>query len=99
MHSFQNSWIHDRGCDHYKALENRDPKNPIAKHWLEEHQGTEWEFKMTVKEVHDSPLMRQSTEGYQIANFKGDLLLNQKGEWGQNLPPKLVIEDHKEGAE
>ena len=47
-----------RGCDHYKALENRDSKNPIARHWLEEHQGTEWDFRMTIKGVNNPPLMR-----------------------------------------
>ena len=27
-----------------------------------------------------------------IANSTGEMLLNRKGEWGQNLPPKLTVE-------
>ena len=40
-----------------------------------------------------SPLIRQTTEAQIITNQgeKGEAL-NRKGEWGQNLPPKIVIE-------
>ena len=31
-----------------------------------------------------------------ISNLNGDKLLNKKGEWGQNLPPVLVVEDQRD---
>ena len=40
------------------------------------------------------PLERQILEGHLIANpKKGVKLMNRRGEWGQNLPPKFVLED------
>ena len=54
---------------------------------------------MTIIKVHDSALQRQVAEGFAIGNFKGDTLLNRKGEWGNNLPPKLVIEEAVEEKE
>ena len=32
-------------------------------------------------------------EGVLIQEFRGDFLLNRKGEWGQNLPPRFTTED------
>ena len=37
-------------------------------------------------------LQRQSLEGHLIASTRGVTLLNRKGEWGQNLPPKLEVD-------
>ena len=34
-----------------------------------------------------------------IANFTGGEVLNQRGEWGQNLPPRLVVTDGRDGTE
>ena len=48
---------------------------------------------MKVTRIHDSALQRQVEEGFSIGNYKGDTLLNRKGEWGNNLPPKLIVED------
>ena len=33
-----------------------------------------------------------SKEAHLIEMYKGTKIMNRKGEWGQNLPPKLVIE-------
>ena len=87
---------YDRGQNHLQALEAKDDSNPLVAHWLENHQGQDWKFNMSVLKVFDTPLQRQANEGFQIANFKGDVLLNRKGEWGNNLPPKLVIDDSQE---
>ena len=54
---------------------------------------------MTIIKVHDSALQRQVAEGFAIGTFKGDTLLNRKGEWGNNLPPKLIIEEAVEKKE
>ena len=49
-------------------------------------------FGILVK-AHRTPLSRQAHEGYTIANFKGDILINRKGEWGSNMEPTLTLED------
>ena len=43
-----------------------------------------------------TPLSRQVEEGHRISSFKGKKILNRSGEWGENLPPKLVVEDRKQ---
>ena len=90
---------YDRGADHFKALTNKDQTNPLVEHWQDSHQGVDWDFSMTIIKVHDSALQRQVAEGFAIGNFKGDTLLNRKGEWGNNLPPKLIIEEAVEKKE
>ena len=59
---------------------------------MDSHQGVEWRYTMKVTKVHDSALQRQVVEGFSIGNYKGDTLLNRKGEWGNNLPPRLIVE-------
>ena len=49
-------------------------------------------FKMKVEQSIKGNLARQSLEGRKIRAFKGEYPLNSKGEWGQNLAPKLVLE-------
>ena len=80
---------YDRGLDHLKAIERGDISNACAKHHMESHQGEPWDFKMSVIRCHKYPLQRQSHEGRLIEDFKGQEVMNQKGEWGCNLPPKL----------
>ena len=84
---------YDRGGDHLKALNSRNETNPLVEHWVNSHQGVEWKYSMKVTRIHDSALQRQVEEGFSIGNYKGDTLLNRKGEWGNNLPPKLIVED------
>ena len=40
-----------------------------------------------------SSLARQDHEGYLIANYNGNHVLNKKGEWGQNLAPALGLKN------
>ena len=87
------STSYDRGGDHLKALNSKDETNPLVEHWQNSHQGVEWRYTMKVTKVHDSALQRQVEEGFSIGNYRGDTLLNRKGEWGNNLPPKLIVED------
>ena len=47
---------------------------------------------MKVKRSVKGNLARQSLEGRKIGTFKGDYPLNSKGEWGQTLALKLVLE-------
>ena len=57
---------------------------------------TEPRFRMKVERSVVGNLARQSLEGRKIGTFKGEYPLNSKGEWGQNLAPKLVLEGQEE---
>ena len=43
-------------------------------------------------------LARQSLEGRLIDNFQGKYSLNNKGEWGHNQAPRLVVQGEEEDA-
>ena len=58
---------------------------------LTEHPDCEPDFRMSIVGVYRRPLQRQTKEGQLIEDFKGGNLLNRRGEWGQNLPPKFEI--------
>ena len=64
-------------------------------HHLECHSSQEPKFRMEVEGYYRRPLYRQTREGQLIADHSEGTLLNRRGEWGQNLPPKLeiVVED------
>ena len=77
----------ERGADHLGDLKNWRMSNALVKHLAESHPGRGWDhFSMKVLNTHRSPMERQIKEGQLISNYKGDEILNQKGEWGQNLP-------------
>ena len=59
-----------------------------------EHPEEVHKFSMKVVSVRKSPLVRQCEEGLLIGSFKGDLVLNRKGEWGNNLHPAMTMEDN-----
>ena len=82
----------NRGADHLTALEKMDKESPLVEHHMEDHHGQDPWFEMKVKSVHDKPLHRQCEEAHLIENFSGQKIMNRKGEWGQNLPPRLTIE-------
>ena len=67
------------------------------KHWQECHGEKEWSYEMKLVGSHKTPLPRQIMEGHLISTFEGHEILNRKGEWGENLPPKLVVEDQRDG--
>ena len=64
------------------------------KHLSDEHPGQGWDhYKMKVTKIHGSAMEHQIAEGQKISKYDGHKILNQKGEWGHNLPPRLVVED------
>ena len=89
----------DRGLEHSAALKNWDMESPLVEHLVKEHPNmgpqddARQVFEMEVKSTHPRPLPRQCMEAHMIQGFKGNTILNRKGEWGQNLPPKLSIAD------
>ena len=68
----------------------------MVEHGEKEHQGMPHHFEMQILEMHPSPLQRQSKEGFVIGNASPGTILNRKGEWGENLPPKLCVEGEEE---
>ena len=61
-------------------------------HYEKHHPGEEPNFSMKVTKKCKTPLERQAWEGFKIENFQGRIL-NKKGKWGQNLAPRLVLEE------
>ena len=47
---------------------------------------------------HRYPLKRQTHEGCLVEDYTGDEILNQKREWGCNLPPTLAVNPEKAGG-
>ena len=58
----------------------------------EDHENCPPEFQMKVSGYQMRPLDRQTEEASKIEEFNGHKYLNRRGEWGQNLPPRLTIE-------
>ena len=86
---------YDRGLEHLMALSNTNEDSPLVEHQLEQHPNVPHNFTMEIESFHSTPLSRQTQEASLIEEFSGDQILNRRGEWGQNLPPKLAIDDDK----
>ena len=50
---------------------------------------------MKIEGFYPKPLYRQSREGQLIAESKEETLMNRRGEWGNNLPPRLELADDR----
>ena len=82
----------DRGQENWAALENMDDTSPWVEHLLEKHREGLCAFSMKITSFQRSNIMRQATEASEIQKYPESQLMNRKGEWGQNLSPKLTIE-------
>ena len=82
---------YDRGVNHGDAIRRGDKEHPLVAHTLEDHPGTEANISMKILYFEDKNLWRQAREGMLIAEYSGDKILNGRGDWGQNLPPKLEV--------
>ena len=56
------------------------PAGYESKSWVESNKDQEWSYKMEISQIFDRPLGRQVTGGFQIENYKGDVVINRKGE-------------------
>ena len=68
-------------------------ESPLWEHHEDEHGAMDPNFSMKVVETFRKPLQRQTYEGLLIGFSKEGTLMNRRGEWGQNLPPKLEVVD------
>ena len=82
----------DRGLEHLSALGAKNPDSPLTEHMDEDHIGATPKFEMKITGYQLRPIERQCEEASKIENFKGHKLLNRRGEWGQNFPPKFTLE-------
>ena len=72
-----------RGGEHLTNRLAEDENRSVLKlHANQHHNGAEVRFSMRVTGVHNDSLDRQVTEGVNIANFRGEFLMNRRGELG-----------------
>ena len=63
--------------------EAQDENRSVLKlHANHHHGGADVRFNMKVTGMHNDSLDRQVTEGVNITNFGGDVLMNRRGELG-----------------
>ena len=75
------------------SIRRRDSSSPLEEHAGECHPDEERDFSMEIISFINSPLIRQISEAVHIQDLGQKAhILNRKGEWGQNLPPKILIE-------
>ena len=83
-------------------MRRMDGEHPLVEHHLQHHGSVEQDgqevdisvhYKMKAIRFMQSPLSRQALEGSMISKYKGDIVLNRKGEWGNNTPPTLTPDD------
>ena len=77
--------LYDRGEEHRNALREKNMESPLWEHHQGEHQGEEPAFEMGAL---CSPLVGQCKEARLIVDNGAKKLMNRKGEWWQNLPPR-----------
>ena len=65
----------------------------MVEHADEKHPG-ELDFSIESMCFPKSSLLKQATEAMEIESHRIKyMVINRKGEWGQNLPPQLTLED------
>ena len=85
--------MHDRGAEHLELHQKRSPESVLVAHENEAHGGTIVEWSMEANKYTKSNLIRQASEAFLIEKFNQANLLNRRGEWGNNLPPRLSLID------
>ena len=74
-----------RGEEHLANMEAAvadENKSVLQLHSNHHHNGAEVRYSMRVTGLHNDSLDRQVTEGVNISNFQGDVLMNRRGELG-----------------
>ena len=80
--------------EHLTLLSNHPDKSALGDHIRDEHNGEPTNFKMKLVSKHFKPLERQCAEAIQINEYKEGMVMNRRGEFGENLPPDFgILED------
>ena len=74
---------HASGLEHAKAVRTRNEKNPLVKHMIECHEGTDPGFCMKIVDKHTTNLNRLVSEGLLTSKEGPDALMNSRSEWGR----------------
>ena len=82
-----------RGQEHQGRLAARDLSNsPLWRHCLEQHDGEEQTFLMSVTGTYrNDAMLRQITEAVQINNMDVGERMNDRAEWNMTRIPRSVI--------
>ena len=73
----------DRGLEHQASVRRKEEGHPIVEHYGKEHPNApSMEFTMEITHIESKNLHRQAREGHLIMHFKGDYILNGRGDWG-----------------
>ena len=82
-----------RGHKHLTDLAGRNTDNsPLWRHCLEEHNGEEQRFQMSVSgSYRDDAMLRQIAEAVQIENSDTGSLMNDQAEWNMTPVPRSTI--------
>ena len=83
--------MYERGVEHDRLMKAYSTESPMVEHQQEHHPEQELSFEMQFVTQLRRPLERQTMEGILIGEHSEGFLLNRKGEWGQNVPPKFGI--------
>ena len=87
----------DRGVEHFNAIRRYNKESPMVEHHTDAHPDAPREFQMESLGFPKSSLMRQASEAHEIGKAsKTSELMNRRGEWGQNLPPRLTLETEED---
>ena len=87
----------DRGAEHAQALRKVSPESPLVEHNLEVHPDSHSRFRMEIIAVTKTNLLRQAMESVKIQVYSEKYhVLNRRGEWNQNLPPKLTLDGQED---
>ena len=79
-------------------MRNHNKESPMIEHQEEAHPGEPVRFSMEVIRKMKRPLDRKVLEGTLISESTPGSLINRKGEWGQNLPPKFGLLETESGS-
>ena len=83
----------DKGKEHWVAIQKMNKESPLVEHQMNNHPRSDTKFGMKIEGFYRGPLQCQTREGQLISEYCKGPLMNRRGEWGQNLPPKLSLED------
>ena len=64
-----------RGGEHLDGLKNKNVKNPLWKHCVDQHQSNLVSFSMKILRSHRTPLTRQIHESVEIENSKANIIM------------------------
>ena len=86
-----------RGAEHFRAIEKYYEESPLIELHRSIHPDAPRQFQMKPIGIPKTNLMRQVAKAHDITKARiNSEVMNRRGEWGQNLPPRLTVETDSE---